>query len=276
MPSDAEPRDWRAEPDGASHDHTHYAAWQSAAAEVQGWFSDMSAAIWDGFLGQQAAWHMDGDMLEIGCAYGRAAMLMGLHMRADETLRLIDAAPHHAHGAPGRIRPHSKGQVAGLHMFSERLDIAQLPMRGTRFMHIDGDHGRWGLHNDMMLADHTLTADGLLVLDDFLAPQFMGVTLGAIEWMAQHPQSFEFVMVGFNKAYLARPRFAGDYLHFIRDGLPAHLHTLSHHDFSLWLTDDRRACSCFGITQRQYDRDFITREFAMAKPDKRPDGKPEL
>lgn len=276
MPSDTAPRDWRSEPDGTSFDHTRYAAWQDAARDVEGWFSDMSAALWDGFLGQQAAWHMPGDMVEVGCAYGRAALLMGLHATRHDTVRLIDANPQHAADASQRVRTHSRGRAVGIHAMSEQMDIAQLPMRGTRFMHIDGDHGRWGLHNDMALADHALAADGLLVLDDFLAPQFMGVTLGAIEWMAQHPHSFEFIMVGFNKAYLARPRFAGDWLHFIRDALPAHLHALGHHDFSLWLTDERRACSCFGITQRQYDRDFITREFAMAKPDKRPDGKPEL
>lgn len=275
MPSDT-PRDWRAEPDGLSFDHTRYAAWIDAARDVTGWFSDISAALWDAFLGQQAAWHMHGDMLEIGCAYGRAAMMLGLHARPGETLRLVDYETHHIRDAPARIRPHCQGGVTAIQAYSERLDLGQLPMRGARFMHIDGDHGRWGLHNDMAIADHALAADGLLVLDDFLAPQFMGVTLGAIEWMAQHPHSFEFVMVGFNKAYLARPRFAGEYLHFIRDALPAHLHALGHHDFSLWLTDERRACSCFGITQRQYERDFITREFAMAKPDKRADGKPEL
>jgi SAM-dependent methyltransferase len=256
--------------------HSRFARWQTAASDVQGWFSDMSAALWDGFLSLQAGWAAPGDMLEIGCAYGRAAMMMGLHSRQGETLRLLDAAMQHVEETPGRVQPHSPGQVIGTYGFSERLDPALLPARGTRFMHVDGDHGLWALHNDLDLAERTLTADGLLVLDDFLAPQFMGVTLGAIEWVARHPQSFEFVLAGFNKAYLARPRFAGRYLEYIRDALPAHLRALGQTDFSFWLTDDRRACSCFGMTQRQFDRDFITREFAMGLPDSRPDGKPEL
>lgn len=263
-------------PDGTSLDHARYARWAAAQTGVEGWFSDMSAAIWDALLAQQRAWHMRGDLLEIGCAYGRAALMLGVHTAPPETLRLVEAWPAHAHETPGRVQPHSAGRVEAIEAFSEALPPDALPALGTRFVHVDGDHGRWGLLTDMALADRVTAPDGLVVLDDFLAPQFMGVTLGAIEWLTRNPDRFEFVMVGFNKAYLARPRYAARWLEFIRDAMPAHLRAVGHADFSLWRTDDRRGCPCFGITPRQYDRDFITREFAMALPDKRADGKPEL
>lgn len=58
--------------------------------------------------------------------------------------------------------------------------------------------------------------------------------------------------------------------------LPAHLRACGQPDFTVWRTDERRACPTFGITQRQFDRDFVTWEFTMGKPELTPDGKPTL
>jgi hypothetical protein len=84
------------------------------------------------------------------------------------------------------------------------------------------------------------------------------------------------VLAGYNKAYLVRPRAALSYLTFIRDELPEHLRACGQPDFTFWRTDDRRAFSGFGMTGRQYDRDFVTREFATGVPELSPDGKPLL
>lgn len=260
-------------PFGPSTEFSRVKRWRRASEGVEGWFSPMSAALWDGFLGWQHAWSVRGDLLEIGCAHGLSALMLGVHAQPGETTRLIDAAPHHAAAAPQRVWPHSDGQVLGIHAFSERMDSSVLPMRGSRFMHIDGDHGRWALHNDLELAHRVVCDEGLVVLDDFLAPQFGGVTVGAIEWMTRNPEAFQFVLIGFNKAYLCRPRHQQRYLEFLRDGMPAHLRVCGEEDFTFWRTDDRRAFPAFGLTARQFDRDFVSREFAMAEPERLVDGK---
>ena len=262
-------------PPGPSTEYSRWRSYGLAAAGVEGWFSDMSAALWDGFLAFQAARHklIRGGMLEIGCAHGRAALMLGLHGRLGETIHLIDYNPAHARNAAHLVGGHSASRVEGHAIYSERASTDFLPSRGIRFLHIDGDHGRWALHNDLDIAHRVVAPEGVVVLDDFLAPQFIGVTIGAIEWMTRNPEAFEMMLVGFNKAYLVRPRAAQMFQEFIRDELPAHLRACGQPDFTLWRTDDRRACASFGITPRQFDRDFVTREFAMAKPELLVDGK---
>ncbi len=238
---------------------------------VEGWFSAISAALWDGFLSFQQRDGIRGDLLEIGIAYGKAALMLAAHSEPEYAIRLLDASMPQVIDTTELVRRNTTSTVHGLYGFSERFDFETLPARSTRFMHIDGDHGRWALHNDLDIANRIVTADGMVVLDDFFSASFVGVTLGAIEWLARNPDSFEMVLAGQNKAYLVRPRFALTYLQFIRDELPAHLRACGHEDFTFFHTDDPRACSCFGITPRQFDRDFVTREFAMGLPDAPPD-----
>lgn len=265
-------------PDAPLATYSRWQRWLTTAADVKGWFADNAAALWDGMLAYQAARPsvIEGGMLEIGCAYGRAALMLGMHGRRSETLYLIDAKASHARDAAHLVGSHSESRVQGVGAYSERVSLDFIPSRGIRFMHIDGDHGRWALHNDLDIAHRVVGPDGMVVLDDFLAPQFYGVTQGAIEWMTRNPEAFQVVLVGFNKAYLARPRAAQRWQAFIRDELPDHLRACGQPDFTIWRTDEKLACPTFGITQRQFDRDFVTREFATARPELRPDGKPEL
>lgn len=252
--------------------HSRYAVYKERFGDVEGWFSDESAALFDFFLTHQTSRDITGDLLEIGVAYGKSALMMALHADAASTIRLVD--PSDVAGvAAQRVRDMTANPVMNFKIRSEALAHEALPGRSTRMMHIDGDHGRWALHNDLDIAYRVMTADGLVVIDDFFSESFVGVTLGAIEWLALHPLAFEMILVGFNKAYLVRPRYAQQYLTAIRDDLPVHLRAAGLTDFSLWRTDVARALGCFGITARQFDRDVVTREFASGLPEELIDGR---
>lgn len=252
---------------------SRYHAYMQAAEGVQGWYSDMSAALFDAFLTFQGGPGAPGDMLEIGVAYGRSALMMGMHLRHDATLRLVDIGTALMEQSVALIGPHCPGRVEPILQYSEALPPDSLPALGTRFVHIDGDHGTWGVQTDLDLADRVLRQDGVVVLDDFFSESFVGVTWGAMSWLARNPGRFEMVLVGFNKAYLVRPRAARRTLEFIRDGLQPHLAACGQPANTLLRTDDPRACGCFGITARQFDRDYVTREIAMGLPEETPPGK---
>ncbi|WP_160123376.1 class I SAM-dependent methyltransferase [Rhodovarius lipocyclicus] len=248
-------------------ERSRYQDYMRAAEGVQGWFSDMSAALFDAFLSLQGGRTGPGDMLEIGVAYGRSALMMGMQLRLDATLRLVDVGQALMDQSVELITPHCEGRIEPTLQFSEALPPDSLPALGTRFVHIDGEHGTWGVQNDLELADRVLATDGVVVLDDFFSETFVGVTIGALTWLAQHPGRFEMVLVGFNKAYLVRPRAARRYLEFIRDGLQPHLAACGQPPNTLLRTDDPRACGCFGLTLRQFDRDYVTREIASGLPE---------
>lgn len=255
---------------------SRFDAWKRIAVDVDGWFSDEAAALFDFFLAGQSSAHFNpawtvGDCLEIGVAYGKAALMMAIHTDNNWKIRLVDVTQL---GAAARLRAVTSAEVIEFTALSEAMPLESMPSRSTRFMHIDGDHGRWALHNDLDIANRVVTYDGMVVLDDFFSAGFVGVTVGAIEWMARNPHAFELILVGFNKGYMVRPRFARAYLEAIRDHLPAHLWGCGVTDFSLFRTDDRRACACFGITGGgQFDGNITTRERAAGWPDDLIEGK---
>ena len=253
--------------------HSQYLRFKERSVSVEGWFTDMSAALFDAFMSFQKARGTGGDFLEIGIAYGKAALMLAAHGAPGDVVRLVDCSEAQVAGTTALVQGTTQSRVEGIFGFSEALPHDLFPSRATRFMHIDGDHGRWALHNDLDIAHRTLGADGMVALDDFLAPQFIGVTIGAIEWMTRNPEAFEMVLVGFNKAYLVRPRVAMDYYVFIRDMLPGFFRSLDLHDFTFSRTDVARACGTFGLTARQFDLDILTRERAMGLPEVLVEGK---
>lgn len=255
-----------------------YWEYKERFAYVEGWLSDESIALYDFFLYNQSAkifydHFQTGDFLEIGIAYGKSALLMAMHADSKSVIRLLDASQSHLLGTAERVQAMTPNKVLGVFGYSEAVDPEQFPARSTRFMHIDGDHGRWALHNDLEMANRIVSADGMVVIDDFFSETFVGVTYGTIEWMALNPTAFEMILVGFNKAYLVRPRFARRYLEAIRDRLPAHMRACGLPNFTLLRTDDTRAFGCFGITGRQHDVDIVSREMATGLPEDLIDGK---
>jgi len=254
-------------------DRSRYKRYQRAGAAVEGWFSETSAALFDAFLCFQAARGTRGDFMEIGVFHGKAALLLALHAGEGDVIRLLDVSDAAIASTSGLLRQHVGNEIQAVLGPSEAASLDLFPSRSTRLMHIDGDHGLWALHNDLMIADRVMGPDGVVVLDDFFAPQFIGVTIGAIQWLSLHPQSFEMILVGFNKAYLVRPRVALEYHTFMRDLLPGFLRFCGISDFTLSRTDIPRACATFGITGREYDLDILTRERMRGMPEALVEGK---
>ncbi|WP_160119853.1 class I SAM-dependent methyltransferase [Rhodovarius lipocyclicus] len=235
----------------------HYPTWKARYDGVTGWFSDMSAGIMDAFLDFQDQKGVPGDMMEIGVAYGRSALLMNLHTQPREHFIGVDCNAPLLEQAAEQLRAQGTGQVITHGCESQTLSAEDFRPGSVRFMHIDGDHGRGALMNDLTIANQVVGPEGMLVLDDFLAPQFLPATAGVFEWLTLHPKRFEIVLAGHNKAYLARPEAARDYLFFIRDQLPQALRARGTTDFTFWRMSEPEDWRGFGVAGRQWDRDFV-------------------
>ncbi|RVT91594.1 class I SAM-dependent methyltransferase [Rhodovarius crocodyli] len=235
----------------------HYSNWKAAHDGVTGWFSDMSAGIVDAFLDYQDQKGIPGDLMEIGVAHGRSASLINLHARTREHFIAVDCNAPLLEEAAALLRGQGTGQVIVHGCDSQALPAEDFRQGCVRFMHIDGDHGRGALLNDLTIADQVVGPEGLLVLDDFLAPQYLAATAGVFEWLTLHPKRFEMVLAGHNKAYLARPEAARDYLFFIRDQLPAQLRARGTTDFTFWRMAEPEDWRGFGVAGRQWNRDFV-------------------
>jgi predicted O-methyltransferase YrrM len=246
---------------------SHLVSYRKDYGEIQGWFSDMSAAIFDSFLSLQTGYNIMGDIFEIGVAFGKSAYLLAKHSRAHEKIILNDINTALMQEVAARIKIDSAVESLCFGEPSSNLKFSDLKPETVRFMHIDGDHGRGAQHIDLTIADRMISADGLVVLDDFLVPQFLGLTVGALEWLALNPGRFEIILAGFNKGYLCRPSAAQFYLHFIRDALPNILRDRDFSDFTIFRMSNKDDFRGFGITNRQWDRDFVTLTTDVSVPE---------
>jgi len=130
---------------------------------------------------------------------------------------------------------------------------------GSSFLRIDGNHTRRAIRHDLSVARRILTEGGIVNLDDFLHPNFLGATYGAIEWMTEHKDAFELLLVGFSQAYLCWPSFINHYMFAMRK-LPDHLRLAGVTDISLSRASGPRDCLAVGIHSRLYDRDWLMSE----------------
>src|SRR5262249_60324775 len=66
--------------------------------------------------------------------------------------------------------------------------LAKLDGRLARFIHIDGEHSRTALTQDLELATAVLAREGLIVLDDMLHPGYPTLMVAVHEYLARHPE----------------------------------------------------------------------------------------
>jgi predicted O-methyltransferase YrrM len=134
---------------------------------------------------------MRGDLLEIGCYHGRSAALLAMYLRPDERLVVCDAFDlplRHSYGdsaTPEILWRNLQTAVPQLcresveihHGYSHDLQLAETVR--FRFAHIDGGHDRDQVLHDLRLCASHVLPGGIIALDDYFHPDYVGVTEGA-------------------------------------------------------------------------------------------------
>lgn len=228
---------------------------------VAGYYDVVSAALIEFFFDviDEHPQFFSGDILEIGTYEGRSARHLAMHVRPGETLHLCDPYDRFP-DVVREVQEDCLGHVHGMHGFSWQIGPDDIADRSVRLAYIDGEHGRNAILNDVAVADRVLRPEGIAILDDFLNPEFMGVTIGAIEWMALNPGRLQMLLASSGKAVLCRPSAIPYLMRTIRDSMPQFFRACGYENFTLsrsaWPSD----CVTVGLTGRRYDLDFITRE----------------
>lgn len=163
-----------------------------------------------------------GDLFEIGVHHGRSAVFLGRLLRPGEQLGACDlfADQERNPSASGRgdqaifddnVRRHlGAGAAVRVHACpSTELNAAAIGVR-CRFFHIDGGHNADEALADLRLAAACLLPEGVIAVDDALAPAFPGVTEAIVQFLTADP-SFCGAVLGFNKMLIARRAAAEAY-----------------------------------------------------------------
>lgn len=200
------------------------------ASDIEGWFSDSAAALWDSLLAWQSGNGITGNMLEIGVHHGKSAALMAMHARPGEMVLLAD---YYLQTARVQTALQAAKPASGVEFVAIRGDSRKLPNNPTvlathrshRWIHIDGEHTASAVTADLRVADTLLANEGVVVVDDFFSWMYPQITEAVFRYIRSRPDDLALFLCGFNKAYLARPLHVHRYLQYCAERLPTAMAT---------------------------------------------------
>jgi predicted O-methyltransferase YrrM len=174
----------------------HYLA--TGYSLVPGMSSRFAAAICCGLLRMQTEMGITGPIAEIGPFEGRFFIALAHALAAGERALAIDLfdwpnlqvihrfeANCVKYGIPVERRLTWKADSRK--MQPQEL-LAKLDGQLARFIHIDGEHSRSALTQDLELATAVLAREGLIALDDMLHPGYPTLMVAVHEYLGRHPE----------------------------------------------------------------------------------------
>ena len=165
---------------------------------VVGMSSQFAAAITCGLMRIQTELGITGPVVEIGPFEGRFFIALAKALAPGETVLGIDLfdwpnpevqgrciANCDKHGVPASARVIWKTDSRKL--TAESL-LAKLGGQRPRLQHIDGEHSRQVLSNDLELATAVMAPEGILVLDDMLHPGYPTLMVAVHAYLERHQE----------------------------------------------------------------------------------------
>lgn len=163
---------------------------------------------------------VQGDIVEIGIHHGKLFFILAAAARENERCIAIDLFNNQSlnidssgHGDYGRFTqnietlfPQIKPQLKIIEGDSMSIPVARadrvVGTEGVRLFSVDGGHTKHHVLQDMSIAQELVVSGGVVLLDDFLGPHWVGVTEGFFEYMATLNRRFAPFMVFENKLFL--------------------------------------------------------------------------
>lgn len=222
-------------------------------SEIPGFLSRKQALIWAYLFNEQARLGIQGGAVEIGVFEGRSACLIGALLSDDEPMLLVD--PFKAPEIDARLAAICPGRKVEFIASGSETDAAQSAIRdraGTiRFFHVDGRHTAEFVRREIGIAQGVLHPAGLVCVDDFYSERYPEVTLGVFD--AIRTGSLRFLLVAFNKCYLAHPDAHASYHEAIESGLMPWLKEAEFDNLTLFRSAG--ALTCLSLGKRYRDAD---------------------
>ena len=201
-----------------------------ATRRIPGWFWPAAAYLFAMLDEIQKADGVTGNLFEIGAYHGKSAILLGgMADRQREQLGVCDNFGDHDGDASRSGRGFYRAFMRNVRRFFPEHGFLHVHCRSSvdltvsettdncRLFHIDGGHDADLVVNDLRIADQAVADRGLVVLDDMYNSAWPEVTEGFFRFIAARPGAFVPLVIGFNKAVLARPGSCEPYRRWFGD-----------------------------------------------------------
>jgi len=201
---------------------------------VAGWLQRVDAEIMYAILRYQSQQSIAGSCVEIGVHQGKSFILLCLALGPHELAMCIDIFDEQFKNldASGKGDLNLfKGNLARFRIDISRVrvfkgsseevrqDYVLQQVGPVRFFSIDGGHWKSIVRNDLRLAEETLTAGGVIALDDYCRAEWPEVTAGYTLWQEETESDIVPFAVGSNKLFLCRKDFALAYREALKGAL---------------------------------------------------------
>ncbi|MGY1652030.1 class I SAM-dependent methyltransferase [Geodermatophilus sp. SYSU D01119] len=168
---------------------------------IPGWFQPIDVFLFDWLLHDQSTRGVTGDLVEIGTYLGKSAVVIGAHLRDDETFTVVDLYGSPAEDADNaEENASSYGDLTRQAFESNYLRFhRELPVivqglstevthhvrpGAVRFTHVDGSHHYRHVRADALAARSYLQAEGVVAFDDYRTAHAPGTAAAIWEQVA--------------------------------------------------------------------------------------------
>jgi Methyltransferase domain len=201
---------------------------------VPGWLNEGAISAVVAFAKWQEENKVLGDVAEIGVHHGKFFILLANLRRRHERAFAIDVfddqhlnADKSGRGDLSKFMENLRqyGSEVGLTVLkkdSKRLTKADFysNRKGSiRLFSIDGSHTAEHTCSDLAIAAQLITADGLIILDDFYNPDWPGVQEGFYRYLASRGCDTAPFAYGNNKLFVCKSASHAKYLSFVENDL---------------------------------------------------------
>jgi len=243
-------------------------------ADIRGWLNPSTAVYLSGLEVLQRRAGSTGGVCEIGIHHGRSFLCLALGLPAGQRAVAIDVFSGSGNvdgsGKGDReifernLASHGAGEAVQIIQASSLdLDGLGFVAEGRRFriFSIDGGHTAEITQNDLLVAERTVVADGLVVLDDVLNRHWLGVITGLFRYWSEGGTLVPAVLVPNKLILAASADAAATCRRLMRENFPAGLEksgvTLADHDIDVYgefpwtVRDDQGGAGPLATTEEQ-------------------------
>lgn len=200
--------------------------------KIKGWFLPQAAELFFQSDRIQKKHDIKGDIMEIGTYHGKSACLLGQFLRTEEEFYAVDTFNGYTEGESfqhvfEKYYQDIVGRPVDTILADKSSELHNQPMeKKYRIWHIDGYHSYEETLGDMILGDKWTIDKGLMIIDDFLNQDWLGVNQAVNEFMRTHPE-WSIVAYGYNKTFLVR----NEHYQFYKNNFAASPQNRSPHNF---------------------------------------------
>lgn len=246
---------------------------------VTGWLQRIDAEMIGSILTFQRQHNISGSCVEIGVHHGKSFIPLCMALKSGEQALCIDLFDDQKKN----LDSSGKGDFYAFKKNIEKhgIDFSMIRiLKGSsedvkpddilaqvgpvRFFSVDGGHWKSIVQNDLILAENTLSAEGVIALDDYCRAEWPDVTYGYSLWQNDTKSDIVPFAAGSNKLYLCRKEYVQKYRAALKNPLLRQYFTKSYHT-------DGAVIDCYRLEPYNQDEESATKaillSFGIFRPD---------